>query len=66
MSTGYGEFLSRDNQRVYADASQMGQRISLCRTHDGDVYFDMNEIQACQLMMAMRSAFEHNGWELPW
>jgi hypothetical protein len=63
MSTGYGEFTSRDGKPVYADASQMGKRISLCGEHDGDVYFDMDEDQAVKLVQALRLAFSHNGWE---
>jgi hypothetical protein len=66
MSTGYGDFTSRDGKRVYADASQMHQRISLCGKNDADVYFDMNEDQANQLLHAMQLAFLHNEWEFPW
>jgi hypothetical protein len=63
MSTGYGDFVSGDGKPVYADASQIGERISLCGKDDLDVYFAMNEEQARKLISALRSAFQHNGWD---
>lgn len=62
MSTGYGEFTSRDGKRVYADASQMSGRISLCGEHDADVYFDLDHESADALLLALSLAYDHNGW----
>lgn len=62
MSTGYGEFKSRDGKQVYADASQIAGRISLCGKHDGDVYFELGHEEADQLLLALSLAYSHNGW----
>jgi len=62
MSTGYGEFQSRDGKSVYADASATGQRISLCQKTDSDVYFDMGRKEADALLVALSLAYVHNGW----
>lgn len=62
MSTPYGGFTSRDKKPVYADASGIGQRISLCGENDCDVYFDMGRDEADALLLALALAYEHNGW----
>ncbi len=62
MSTGYGEFESKDGKHVYADASQIGQRINLCGTNDSEVYFSMDRKAADDLLTALSLAYEHNGW----
>jgi hypothetical protein len=62
MSTGYGEFVSRDGKRVYADASQIGQRVSLCGENDADVYFELGKEEANSLLVALSLAYCHNRW----
>ena len=62
MSTSYGRFTSKDGKPVYADASEIGQRISLCGEHDFDEYFAMGRDEADKLLLALSLAYAHNRW----
>ncbi len=46
---------------MYADASQIGQRVSLCGK-DADIYFSLDRKTADALLTALSLAYVHNGW----
>lgn len=66
MSTQFGTIRDkRTKADRYIDATEIGERISICGINDTDDLLALDEENATRLIDGMRLAFAHNRWEWP-